>query len=249
MRSAWLALVAAFHFSSTALAYEQHLSARGIPAQWPGEIVMTVDLDVLEHVGPEGMRAIRAAAAAWAGIDRVPLIRIAGVTPASERDTNLRIRWSTKWSEDAPDEDEDALATTEYGQWANGERTFASILINGEAEWHFGKAAPDDDHYDFQSTMTHEFGHVLGLGHSDDLNAAMRYDICKGETLRMLGADDIEGITDSYSYGIQWRERQGPKLMFCSVGNVGERIKCSVLSMITTGLILLSLFRRALNHR
>ncbi len=46
-------------------------------------------------------------------------------------------------------------------------------------------------------TLAHEIGHLLGLGHSQDLNALMYYDASLKTTLG-LAQDDIDGITYLY---------------------------------------------------
>jgi hypothetical protein len=53
--------------------------------------------------------------------------------------------------------------------------------------------------YDFQSTLTHELGHVLGLGHSADPQATMYFAGRQGRTyFRTVGDDDVRG--DCYLY-------------------------------------------------
>lgn len=45
--------------------------------------------------------------------------------------------------------------------------------------------------------IAHEIGHVLGLGHSEDPNALMYYDISR-RTQLSLGQDDMDGLTYLY---------------------------------------------------
>jgi hypothetical protein len=55
------------------------------------------------------------------------------------------------------------------------------------------------DGYDFQSIVTHETGHFLGLAHSGDSHATMYASYTPGATaMRNLTADDIDGICTVY---------------------------------------------------
>jgi hypothetical protein len=55
------------------------------------------------------------------------------------------------------------------------------------------------DGYDFQSIVTHETGHFLGMAHSQDERATMFAQYTKGATwMRNLSEDDIQGICSIY---------------------------------------------------
>ncbi len=70
-------------------------------------------------------------------------------------------------------------------------------LINGW-NWYFGSnpsgIAPDQ--YDFQTVMTHELGHVLGLGENSDPSSAMSLYLSPGEVRRDLTANDLGAIQE-----------------------------------------------------
>jgi MYXO-CTERM domain-containing protein len=53
--------------------------------------------------------------------------------------------------------------------------------------------------YDFQSIMTHEAGHFLGMAHATDTSATMYYSYNPGSTnMRSLTADDVAGVCTIY---------------------------------------------------
>ncbi len=55
---------------------------------------------------------------------------------------------------------------------------------------------------DIQNVVTHEAGHFLGLGHSEDLRSVMRFQAeTRDLSKRTLEADDIEGICAIYPPG------------------------------------------------
>jgi hypothetical protein len=53
--------------------------------------------------------------------------------------------------------------------------------------------------YDFQSIITHEAGHFLGMAHATNMSATMYYAYAVGSTnMRELTSDDVEGICTIY---------------------------------------------------
>jgi hypothetical protein len=64
----------------------------------------------------------------------------------------------------------------------------------------FSTGMPTADTADLPTILTHEFGHALGLGHSDQDRAVMWPTAGMGESRRTLSADDVEGVCDIYSF-------------------------------------------------
>jgi|LNFM01.1.fsa_nt_gb hypothetical protein len=64
----------------------------------------------------------------------------------------------------------------------------------------FSTGMPMPDTADLSTILTHEFGHGLGLGHSDQDRAVMWPTAGMGESRRTLSADDVEGICDVYAF-------------------------------------------------
>lgn len=71
------------------------------------------------------------------------------------------------------------------------------IMVNGSVPWRNNGSA---NGYDVQNAMTHEFGHMLGLGHSDVAWATMAEGSDPGELWkRTIEQDDINGFNFLYS--------------------------------------------------
>jgi hypothetical protein len=68
----------------------------------------------------------------------------------------------------------------------------AITLVQGW-DWYAGAdpAGIGSQQYDFQTVMTHELGHALGLGHSSDAASVMYGSLNPGEVRRELLADDL----------------------------------------------------------
>ncbi len=77
---------------------------------------------------------------------------------------------------------------------------FHDSNIYGALDWHVGDEDAPAGVFDLQHTMTHETGHCLGLGHSEDDDAIMRAFTTDGtgEGDRHLRADDIAGVQSIY---------------------------------------------------
>ncbi|GKV48711.1 hypothetical protein SLEP1_g55515 [Rubroshorea leprosula] len=59
--------------------------------------------------------------------------------------------------------------------------------------------SPAESEYDLESAAMHGIGHLLGLAHSQDLNAVMYRTLYPGTIKRDLTQDDIDGIRALYS--------------------------------------------------
>lgn len=96
-----------------------------------------------------------------------------------------------------------ALAvTTVWYERATGALLDADIDVNGV---HHTWTVTDDPELvltDMQNAVTHELGHVIGLAHSDDLDATMYAESPPGDLIkRDLATDDVDAICSVYPYG------------------------------------------------
>ncbi|HEY7955913.1 MAG: matrixin family metalloprotease [Polyangia bacterium] len=87
------------------------------------------------------------------------------------------------------------LAYTQlYAHQVSGQITSAVIEVN-ERDHHFSVDG-DRGRYDLQAVLTHELGHLIGLGHSLDPQASMHSGTAPGDAhQRNLDDDDRAGLT------------------------------------------------------
>ncbi len=104
----------------------------------------------------------------------------------------------------------DALATTFFFKISATETMVAFDLVfwksfeGKDNKWVLGREAEADE-FDIWGTATHEFGHALGLGHSDagpvsEDSGAVMYRVLdgRGNPLRRLREDDVAGLRALY---------------------------------------------------
>lgn len=102
----------------------------------------------------------------------------------------------------------------------------------------FGPQGPGCISTDIRNTVTHESGHMLGLGHSTDASSTMYFSASHGETSkRDLAQDDITALCTIYPTG------QAP--LTCNEPSAqGSGCGCSSGAELALPLGLLLLFRR-----
>jgi predicted Zn-dependent protease len=95
-----------------------------------------------------------------------------------------------------------------------GEILDADILFNPGIDFSLDATTPSDK-YDFESVLTHEVGHLLGLDHSAILSATMFPRVGVGISApRVLSSDDIAGISSIY-----------PNSTFLSKGSISGTVR------------------------
>jgi hypothetical protein len=71
------------------------------------------------------------------------------------------------------------------------------MQFDGTTDWSVADSTPHGE-YDLKSTVLHEFGHALGLGHSGVPGAVMQPEIGSGEQVRTPTSDDIAAVRALY---------------------------------------------------
>ncbi|MFT5584783.1 MAG: hypothetical protein ACI9VR_002369 [Cognaticolwellia sp.] len=99
--------------------------------------------------------------------------------------------------------DASLLAMTSSYSDASGAFVGFDIAVNTQD--HGWALDGNADLIDLQNTLTHEWGHVLGLGHSDnDLMATMHASASPGEVhKRDLAQDDVDGLFSLYAGNVE----------------------------------------------
>lgn len=188
--------VAALSLAAPAKAYELNTTGEGDSIHQSGEVVyFRFDAEIEKRL-PGARMAVEAAADAWKGIPGVPEIRISE-WPARYSDYANAVFWDDTWPSAAYE-----LAVTNHEFKENGGQILRTVItFNGEAEFFVAdKCAPGQRAFDFQSVMTHEFGHAYGMGESmHEKTDTMWPKISACDTSkRVISDDDAEGARVIY---------------------------------------------------
>ena len=190
--------------SQTVFAYSYKTSANGATLRWAsGDITYYVYHELPDDLDDgDVLAAIRASFDAWQSVPSADLsIRYGGRTtqrPGYDDDSGSENQNVVYFETNDWDYGDDVLAitTTIYRKTTN-EIVDSDIVINAiDFRWSVGDI---DIQADVQNAVTHEAGHLLGLGHSNDPSATMYGRHAEGETLkRTLASDDILAISTLY---------------------------------------------------
>ncbi|NCG17705.1 MAG: matrixin family metalloprotease [Rhodobacterales bacterium] len=225
----WLVAMAAL----SAQAYEVRVDDAGQPLRWNQ---MPLSYEVRLDGAPDGItseawhKAIDESFASWTGVEgtRVLFNPLGKVdAPGSSIADGQNIVWfDTEWDDDP----EVGMRTNVWVTQAGSPVGF-DIRVNATMDWSL-----TGDGFDAQAALTHEVGHVIGLGHSDVEIATMFYALGPEEAFRrVLSEDDEEGVLFLYPHV----DLEAPAFLSCNqTGGVPSWI---------TWLLLPALLRRRTN--
>ena len=191
--------------SNQASAYSINQTERGRRIRWSEpKVVFQVEPAIAEMLPPGQVRqALGISVEAWRGFDGVPELEISTDPPASlghhgEGATN-GIYLPQVWNHEA---DKLAITVVTY-EMASGRLLDADVVVNPNVLFALldeQQAGRTDGAYDLAAVLTHEMGHVLGLGESqDDRMATMWPYADRGDVhQRTLSEDDEAGVLDAY---------------------------------------------------
>lgn len=193
---AFAALLAA---PSIGRAYELKHTAEGDPVRWLEREIRLCVAPVPASTGLERgelERAARIAAAAWSEVPGAPLIVVdTHECELGSLDGTNTIAVREEWGGGRP-----RLAVTESSYVGRGRLFEADILINGEMPLRMlEERDTESSSYDLPTVLTHEMGHVLGLGESGDRDAVMWPRVSRGQSgRRELAPDDVDAVLALY---------------------------------------------------
>jgi len=136
--------------------------------------------------------AVQTAASAWNGVANISLA-YAGTTTGSSLTLNGKNEVFFR------DDSSGYIAQTYWWYDGTGHLVDADIVYNQSYKFYAGNVGCAGDGYYIENTGTHEFGHALGLGHSE-IDAATMWPYSVGcEVIRETpDADDIAAIQSLY---------------------------------------------------
>lgn len=192
-------------FAAPAHAFAVKTTSTGTPVHWaPGEVALALTFDPM----PDDLEPARAAAATQAALATwqaaldgtgVTLTATTVTAGTDHADHVNSIRWATAAAD--PDIEDGVLALTFLAyQTSDGAIVDADIVMNAADFTWTTDPTGCTSRYDVAAAMTHELGHLLGLGHAIGHPEATMF--ATGEECeigkRDLAADDVDGIDDLY---------------------------------------------------
>ncbi|MED5369777.1 MAG: matrixin family metalloprotease [Myxococcota bacterium] len=202
-------LALAMGLTSPADAYEVMTKESGALMRWPAwplEYAVATDNPLgLDENGTAV--ATQRAAQAWEGMGTSVKTSFVGTTDntVTGHDGLNTVYLTEDWPWEPT-----LLAMT--SSFSDSEGNFVGFDIAVNAKDHEWSLAGDSDRIDLQNTLAHEWGHVLGMGHSDaDAWATMHASAAPGEThKRDLSQDDVDGLYFLYN-----EDGEAPRVVGC----------------------------------
>lgn len=204
-----MALLGLLGAAPTARAYTVKQTESGATVRWHSNAVtLRLDRSMQRYFKDMPVRGmVTDAAQAWTGLPGVPELLVSDGEPGpkgfeQKRGTDNGVYLVEDWQLA-----ESSLAVTVATfETKSGKIVDTDILVNASHPFALlasGPDAPADD-FDIRGVMTHELGHVLGLGESYDVRMATMWpNVARGEThQRDLDEDDQKGVETAYAQAL-----------------------------------------------
>jgi hypothetical protein len=206
---ALVAALAVVSSAGSAEAYTVKQTESGATVRWHANAVtLRIDASMQAYFRDIPVRkVVQQAAQAWAGLPNAPelLVNVGepgpnGFDQRANASNGIYLVKDWKLAESA------LAVTVATFETKSGKIVDTDILVNPNHPFALLGAGPDApaDDFDLHGVLTHEMGHVLGLGESFDVRAATMWpNVARGEThQRDLDQDDEEGVATAYGQAV-----------------------------------------------
>ena len=201
----------------SAQAWTVNTNQNGLPLNWPaGQVGWTLNANGNHALDPMGLQtAMEEAAGQWNDIEdsNIDLTYLGATTTEAIDYTDNQ---NVIYFEDEWELDESLLAVTYV--WSLDDGTIMAFDMAVNTSDHVWGTSGATDVNDLHNTITHEFGHAVGLAHSDIADASMYESTHEGETTkRDINTDDEHGMRYLYGRTVYQPEQGSSASVGCSV--------------------------------
>jgi Matrixin len=193
--------------ASSARAYTVKQTPTGSVVRWHlTDVAMRIDPSLQRFLPGVAMEnVVSKATGAWHGLSGAPELLLSAGEPGPRGYTGGTANNGVYLVEDWELQENALAVTVATFETDSGRIVDADVLVNANHPFGLLPDGPDDDAkvYDIEAVLTHEMGHVLGLGESYDARQATMWpSVATGEThQRDIDSDDQAGIEDAYAAG------------------------------------------------
>ena len=208
----------------SAHAWTVNTNQNGLPLNWPaGQVGWTLNANGNHALDPQRLQtAMEEAAGQWNDIEDSN-IDLTYLGPTATEAIDYTDNQNVIYFEDDWELDESLLAVTYV--WSLDDGTIMAFDMAVNTSDHVWGTDGSADVNDLHNTITHEFGHAVGLAHSDIADASMYESTHEGETTkRDITTDDEHGMRYLYGSTVYQMEQSAPAAVGCTIsGPTGIR--------------------------